>query len=459
MVSTRFAVSRIAALLLLASTATSETLATRIHVRISSPDAVGAATTPAPSSSADETITTANPLLEVGKWEPLDAALYKLSACAPQSWNVTRKGASSIALRFSSADISPDDQLIVSAEDGSSPQQVGSSSLTTLPISGSTVKLEFRPSTKGCKATGKAPSFALEALGFEWPENKIINKESVCGKNTFKDAVCFKMQYPDEYEASRAVARTVFTSGNSSFLCTVWLWGNKGHLVSNNHCFSSQQIVDTARFEFLFQASTCNQTCPLSGCPIAETLVAKGNVRFIKSDPKLDYSVLQITNNAKHYVDKYGYLQLRNGNPRLRERIYIPQHPAGKPKKIAITDDDNDSKAATITRLNQKVRTEDNITMSGLVGYQADTEGGSSGSPVILRGSNLVVALHHHGGCANTGTPSNLLYQPFRAISSTNDGFAKEGDDNLKDDNKKGDSDSGDDSDDDDDDDSDGDEE
>jgi len=35
------------------------------------------------------------------------------------------------------------------------------------------------------------------------------------------------------------------------------------------------------------------------------------------------------------------------------------------------------------------------------VGYNADTQGGSSGSPVLSATDNAVVALHHCGGCQN----------------------------------------------------------
>jgi hypothetical protein len=39
------------------------------------------------------------------------------------------------------------------------------------------------------------------------------------------------------------------------------------------------------------------------------------------------------------------------------------------------------------------------------VGYYADTQGGSSGSPVIAYNDHQVVALHHCANCANRGVP------------------------------------------------------
>ena len=46
------------------------------------------------------------------------------------------------------------------------------------------------------------------------------------------------------------------------------------------------------------------------------------------------------------------------------------------------------------------------------MGYRADTQGGSSGSPVIAISDNAVMAIHHCGGCssyANSGTHVNYM--------------------------------------------------
>ncbi|TQD43599.1 hypothetical protein FKV25_10165 [Lysobacter aestuarii] len=44
------------------------------------------------------------------------------------------------------------------------------------------------------------------------------------------------------------------------------------------------------------------------------------------------------------------------------------------------------------------------------MGYTCDTEGGSSGSPVISRASNKVIALHHLGGCNNQGAKISRIW-------------------------------------------------
>ena len=48
--------------------------------------------------------------------------------------------------------------------------------------------------------------------------------------------------------------------------------------------------------------------------------------------------------------------------------------------------------------------------------YYCDTEGGSSGSPVISRATNKVVALHHFGGCPNSGVRGDLLAARLRNL-------------------------------------------
>jgi hypothetical protein len=42
--------------------------------------------------------------------------------------------------------------------------------------------------------------------------------------------------------------------------------------------------------------------------------------------------------------------------------------------------------------------------------------GGTSGSPVISRKTNKVVALHHFGGCPNSGVRGDLLYAKLRRL-------------------------------------------
>ncbi|RLN31820.1 hypothetical protein BBJ28_00027263, partial [Nothophytophthora sp. Chile5] len=203
--------------------------------------------------------------------------------------------------------------------------------------------------------------------------------------------------------------------------CTAWLWGNQGHIITNNHCISSQELVDATNFEFDVQTAGCNESCTVYTCPIGESLAGKDNVVFIQSDAALDYAVMQITADADYFVSVYGYLQIRSSAPILGEEIYIPQHPRAGPKKIAAMDNDGGSKIATI-QITDHPLTSNNVT-AHLIGYMADTDHGSSGSPVLSRKDDSVVGLHRMGGCDNLATRSDQLATIFRDIVCDNDGY------------------------------------
>ncbi|MEZ5965697.1 MAG: trypsin-like serine protease [Planctomycetota bacterium] len=48
-----------------------------------------------------------------------------------------------------------------------------------------------------------------------------------------------------------------------------------------------------------------------------------------------------------------------------------------------------------------------NVTTANAVGYQTDTTGGNSGSPVILESTGQAIGVHTHGGCSSSGTGNN----------------------------------------------------
>jgi V8-like Glu-specific endopeptidase len=50
------------------------------------------------------------------------------------------------------------------------------------------------------------------------------------------------------------------------------------------------------------------------------------------------------------------------------------------------------------------------------VSYYCDTEGGSSGSPVLSRSTNKVLALHHFGGCPNSGVRMERIFTQIQSL-------------------------------------------
>jgi hypothetical protein len=122
----------------------------------------------------------------------------------------------------------------------------------------------------------------------------------------------------------------------------------------------------------------------------------------VRANATLDYALVtpQTTVNLPA---TYGYLQTRPGTAVIGERIYIPQHPAGWGKRIAVisSDPSDPTGFAQISSVSEPA-------CSGVapdLGYAADTQGGSSGSPVIAFDDHLVIGLHHCGACLNRAVP------------------------------------------------------
>jgi len=87
----------------------------------------------------------------------------------------------------------------------------------------------------------------------------------------------------------------------------------------------------------------------------------------------------------------------------------VPQHPAGEPARIAGR---LGERAGTCAIVDQAF---DGYARNSDVSYYCDTEGGSSGSPVLSRKTDKVVALHHFGGCPNSGIRGDLLQARIRS--------------------------------------------
>ncbi|KAL7689492.1 putative peptidase S1, PA clan [Plasmopara halstedii] len=233
------------------------------------------------------------------------------------------------------------------------------------------------------------------------PANNDLSKyEEVCGADESQQAVCYAAD-PNVSKAAGAVARLLIHKSTGSYFCTGWLVGTEGHLITNNHCISQQAHASNTEFEFNAQGATCNTNCN-------KGLACGGQVRartstLINADATLDYALLKLPINLS---EEYGFLQLREKGAVLSERIYIPQHPAGWGKHIAMKTDNG---WGQVTSLNRAGCARDQVA------YMLDTQGGSSGSPVIAWSDNAVIALHHCGGCPNTAINSYKLVDDMKA--------------------------------------------
>ena len=210
-------------------------------------------------------------------------------------------------------------------------------------------------------------------------------QETICPPDDSKNAACYKY-LPEVYGNAKTVIRLTIYKTIGTFYCTGWLVGCEGHVMTNEHCVSSQSDANKIKFEFMAEGNRCSSSCQKGG-NCGGTVGATSST-LIAVDKGLDYALLKMKTSTDLNA-RYGYLQMRESGPVLNEQIYIPQHPQGWGKHIAVKNDGDFSKITTLTRsgcaLNQ-------------AGYFADTQGGSSGSPVIGTKDHTVIALHHCGG-------------------------------------------------------------
>jgi len=236
---------------------------------------------------------------------------------------------------------------------------------------------------------GYEPGY-IEAVMSGLEDDHRDNSKAICSSDDKEWAKCYLGT--DMYNESKAVCRLLL---NGSSACTGWLLGSEGHVMTNQHCIGSQSTANNTDFEFMAEGATCSTSC--TGWFACPGTVEASSGTLIQVDSALDYALVLLPSNV---TSTYGYMQLRDTLPALDERIYIPQHPGAKGKQLAVFSD-TDGPYAKIYSTSQAPCSGG----PGDIGYYADTEGGSSGSPVLAYNDNLVVALHHCANCPNRGVP------------------------------------------------------
>ena len=245
--------------------------------------------------------------------------------------------------------------------------------------------------------------FSAQEMGLEESDT-----EAVCTADDKENAVCYKDSEPEMYEESRAVVRLLTRKGLQSFLCTGWLLGDEGHMMTNEHCITSQTEADDTDYELMAEGATCATDCPQLAC---DGTIEATDGTLVQDDATLDYALVKLPGNLS---TTYGFMQLRETGAVLEERIYSPQHPGGRGKELAVlsTYPDNPSGFNEVDSL-----TEDACSGGAEpdVGYFMDTEGGSSGSAVLAYSDHLVVALHHCRG--NNSCGGTAFDDPNRGVA------------------------------------------
>lgn len=179
--------------------------------------------------------------------------------------------------------------------------------------------------------------------------------------------------------ASRAVCRIVtqLTDGQAfgtGFLVTPRL------LLTNHHVFKDDVAAKQSRAEFNYQLSP-NRTLPVESFEFSPET-------FFLTDEGLDFALVAVAprSAAGTLLTSFGFCPLLGAEGKIitGQPVNVVQHPNGELKQVVI----RDNKLLDLP--------ENGSQMDQYAYYQADTEPGSSGSPVF-NDQWEVVALHHSG--------------------------------------------------------------
>ena len=317
---------------------------------------------------------------------------------------IHREGASYIAVHFEAFDFAPGDRVVLSDPAGQYAHVYAGKGYMDkggdfwgLSVTGDTLVVTVY--SGGTAAPGYGYRIDRFAHGYPLPKGgEGEGPESVCGSTDWEDAVCYASSYPEVYGKGRAVVKLLY---NGDSHCTGWLVSCENHIFTNEHCVTSQAQLDQIEFQFMYQAPACG-----SGTPTYELQLQGGT--FLQDNADLDYCLLIPNLDGNDPQATYGYIQIDNRLPDIDEQIYIIGHPRGLPKKISLLSTHAEDPSGFC-----EVYSTDQTPCAGGpgdIGYYCDTDGGSSGSPVLSRGSDAAVALHHCANCPNRGVPITAIY-------------------------------------------------
>jgi len=219
--------------------------------------------------------------------------------------------------------------------------------------------------------------------------------ESVCGTQDWRDVECYNPS--TEYDRSGGAVLLLIGAGT---MCTGWKTSDTGQFMTNNHCVSTQSGVQATEVRFNYKLSGCaTGTSGITGSVMGSQMQ--------KTDTTLDYTLFRTSGDSSSIP----CLEIDNRLPDAGERIYIAGHPSGGVKKLSIDSDRNTGGqcAVDVSPCAGNDATSD-------ICYYCDTTNGSSGSPVLSGVSNKVVAIHHFGGCTNSGARMDRIYAQISGL-------------------------------------------
>ena len=219
------------------------------------------------------------------------------------------------------------------------------------------------------------------------PESQIV-PDVIIGDPDFEKMRDLPTESQD-YQLGRKVGMLFIRDAEGQgYLCTGFLVG-PGLFLTNHHCLydeSSLRPIETAAI-FMDYYQEIDDDDTLGGITARVSAI-------VHADAEKDYALLGLD---KPIGDTYGWLELDTtvDPDDISQSVKLISHPKGRSKEIV-------RRNSQILRLTPQSRD----MFPYILLYLADTEGGSSGSPVFLRDGTGVIAIHHAGVInRDTGDP------------------------------------------------------
>ncbi|MCD0444005.1 serine protease [Glycomyces sp. A-F 0318] len=315
---------------------------------------------------------------------------------------VAHPGAAFIKARFDRVRLGERDAITVTGRSETwtyGAGDVDGAGLRALSVEGDTAEVALHDDP----SDGTAATARLAAYSRGLNEDELASRppaweagpESICGGDDSVHAACYRETDPAVYETSRAVARLII---DDESYCTGWIAGDN-RLLTNHHCFSTQDEVSTVEVQFGYQCLEC-----VGGEIAAPVKVAGASV--LTTDFTYDYTLFTVADWAA--IAHLPRLPISAERVQAGDKVYLAGHPGGGPLRIAAASDSEPDWTGAQCQVHDPAA--DGHGRGTDLGYLCDSEGGSSGSPLVDRVTGEVVGLHHFGGCPNQAVRMDLVY-------------------------------------------------
>lgn len=327
----------------------------------------------------------------------------KLGLAGSARVTLTKAGAKELIVHFSEVNLQPGVFLRVFSPDEKQSEIINHAALydgsgagiDSLPVYGDTALVELIYPDSGNPPVNSDKAFISH---FSYPEigDDTITARAIIGSNQVRDVACYEHTHPAFYKSSLAVVNTNGSSG--------WNLAGGPYVMTNHH------VAGDAGYKWhLLRYNHQNRGCNSGGAGNHLDLRTERVVTAGGAGAANDYALYAV--NTVDYQEAgirqiFGNLWFNPSQGRLPAGtpVYIPQHIWGGVKKMTDRHDDG-----------HECKVEDSSWT--VLRYNCDTDGGSSGSPVIMQKDNTVVGLHMGTvGYSNLGTTGAHVYNMIKSI-------------------------------------------